>query len=101
MARTEVALAAVESLSHERLAEMERLHAQSERVQAAFVDAERLSIDRLAEIEILHATLATRDAEIARLQASEAELQALRQTGLFRARRVLRRLFGLDRQERT
>lgn len=101
LTRTEVAQAAAEALSHERLAEMERLHAQSERAQAALADSERLSLDRLAEIETLHATLEARDAEIVRLQASEAELQALRQSGLFRALRVLRRLFGRDRQERT
>lgn len=101
LARTEVALTAVEALSHERLAEMERLHAQSERIQAAFLDAERLSLDRLAEIETLHATLASRDTEIARLQVSEAELLALRKTRLFRARQLLRRVLGRDRQART
>lgn len=99
--RREAENVALEALSLERLAEMQRLHAQSERAQAALADTERLSLDRLAEIETLHATLVARDAEIVRLQASEAELQALRQSGLFRVRRVLRRLFGLDRQERT
>lgn len=101
LARTEVALTAVESLSYERLAEMERLHAQSERAQAALAEAERLSLDRLAEIETLRAALAARDAEIVDLRKNEAELQALRQSRLFRVRRALRRWLGRDRQART
>lgn len=99
--RSEAARAAIEAVSLERLADMHRLHAQLERSQAAFVEVERLSLDRLAEIETLHAALASRDAEIARLRDCEAELQALRQSRLFRVRRTLRRWLGRDRQART
>lgn len=99
--RSEAEKVALEALSLERLAEMQRLHAQSERAQAALVEAERLSLDRLAEIETLRAALAARDAEIVDLRKNEAELQALRQSRLFRVRRALRRWLGLDQQART
>lgn len=99
--RSEAEKVALEALSLERLAEMQRLHAQSERAQAALVEAERLSLDRLAEIETLRAALAARDAEIVDLRKNEAELQALRQSRLFRVRRALRRWFGLDGPART
>lgn len=99
--RSEAARVAIEAVSLERLADMHRLHAQLERSQTAFVEIERLSLDRLAEIETLRAALAVRDAEIVDLRKNEAELQALRQSRLFRVRRALRRWLGLDRQART